>query len=122
MEKLILRLLSVLGLALWLASSNALANDTAPRLNINTATAAEIAEQLDGIGMVKAEAIITYRESHGPFSDLQSLGAVKGIGDKTLEKNAERLLFETPANNTELTVNNNDQQASNNKPAPSTNN
>lgn len=118
MEKLILRLLPVLGLAVWLASSSVLANDSVPRININTANAAEIAAHLDGIGMAKAEAIIAYRESHGPFSDLQSLGDVKGIGDKTLEKNADRLLFATPTNNAEQTANNSGQQISSNNPAP----
>lgn len=117
MEKLILRLLPILGLALWLASASVQANDSTPRININTATAAEIAAHLDGIGMAKAEAIIAYRESHGPFSDLQSLGEVKGIGDKTLEKNADRLLFVAPANSTAQTENNNGQQISSNNPA-----
>lgn len=54
-------------------------------ININRATAREL-EQLPGIGPSKATAIIQYREEHGPFSDVQQLLNVTGIGQKTLEK------------------------------------
>ncbi len=66
------------------------------KVYINQASATEIADYLDGIGMAKAEAIVAYRDAHGPFADLQALGEVKGVGDKTLEKNAERLAFDAP--------------------------
>ncbi len=98
MEMQLLRLLPALCLALLLSCSNALAADTTQRLNINTANATEIADHLDGIGMAKAQAIIDYRDTHGPFRDLQSLGEVKGVGNKTLEKNADRLSFDTAEN------------------------
>ena len=54
-------------------------------LNINTATLAELME-LDGIGLTKGKAIISYREEHGAFSSVDELLNVKGIGEKTLEK------------------------------------
>lgn len=55
-------------------------------VDINSADAATIAEQLVGIGDAKAEAIVKYREEHGPFSSVDELVNVSGIGEKTLEK------------------------------------
>lgn len=62
-------------------------------VNINTATEGELAS-LDGIGSKKAQAIILYREMFGPFTKVDELTRVKGIGEKTLEKNRQRLLVE----------------------------
>jgi competence protein ComEA len=55
------------------------------QVNINTATADELAK-LNGIGKVKAEAIVAYRTANGKFKAVEDLGKVTGIGDKTLEK------------------------------------
>ena len=60
------------------------------KININTASAAEL-ETLDGIGPSKAEAILRYREEHGPFTDVRDLLEVPGIGEKTLEKFADQI-------------------------------
>jgi len=62
-------------------------------VNINTADAQTIAESLKGIGLVKAAAVVTYRDEHGKFVDLNALTLVKGIGSKTVEKNKEDILF-----------------------------
>ncbi|AOY86758.1 competence protein ComEA [Marinobacter salinus] len=59
-------------------------------VNINTADVATLAD-LNGIGQSKAEAIVAYREANGPFQAPQELANVKGIGERTVEKNAERL-------------------------------
>ncbi|HTN35063.1 MAG TPA: ComEA family DNA-binding protein [Marinobacter sp.] len=59
-------------------------------ININTADVATLTE-LIGIGQSKAEAIVAYREANGPFETPQDLSNVKGIGERTVEKNAERL-------------------------------
>ena len=61
---------------------------TAPaytKVNINTATAEEL-ETLSGIGPAKAQAIVAYRETNGPFSSVNELVNVSGIGEKTLAK------------------------------------
>ena len=59
-------------------------------ININTADVTTLAE-LTGVGESKAEAIVAYREANGPFAAPQDLAKVKGIGARTIEKNAERL-------------------------------
>jgi competence ComEA-like helix-hairpin-helix protein len=48
------------------------------QLNLNTATLAEL-DALPGIGRMKAQAIIRYREEHGHFTDTQGLAAVPGM-------------------------------------------
>lgn len=59
-------------------------------VNINTADAATLAS-LNGIGESKAEAIIVYREANGPFESVEQLAEVKGIGSRTVEKNASQM-------------------------------
>lgn len=53
-------------------------------LNLNTATAAEM-ETLPGIGAVLAQRIVDYRTEHGPFSAVEDIMKVSGIGDKKYE-------------------------------------
>lgn len=52
-------------------------------ININTATRAQL-ETLPGIGEVLAQRIIDYREANGPFTSVNQLTQVKGIGEKRL--------------------------------------
>jgi len=54
-------------------------------ININTATVSEF-EFLPGIGPTKAQAIVDYRNSSGPFSSQEDLMNVSGIGPKTYDK------------------------------------
>lgn len=61
------------------------------RLNINTASAKELAKGMKGIGIKKAEAIVAHREANGPFKAIEDLLKVKGVGPATLQKNATRL-------------------------------
>jgi len=60
-------------------------------VNVNTATAEEIAKELKGVGVSKAGAIVLYREEHGAFKSLKELTKVKGIGASTVDKNRENL-------------------------------
>jgi len=59
----------------------------ATSVNINTADASVLAAELNGVGAAKAAAIVAYRESNGPFRQLEDLLQVKGVGEKILEKN-----------------------------------
>ena len=52
-------------------------------IDINTATASEL-EELIGIGPTLAQAIVDYREQHGPFSSVEELLEVSGIGEGKL--------------------------------------
>lgn len=61
-------------------------------VNINTADAQQLASELDGVGLAKAEAIIRYREQNGAFATPEELVKVKGIGDRILDANAGNIL------------------------------
>ncbi|WP_338490157.1 ComEA family DNA-binding protein [Pseudomonas trivialis] len=67
--------------------------DQAAKVNLNAADAETLRRELFGIGAAKARAIIAYRESNGPFTAVEELLEVKGIGKALLEKNRERLLI-----------------------------
>jgi competence protein ComEA len=53
-------------------------------INVNTASATEL-EELDGVGEVIAAAIVDYRTENGPFTSVDQLEDVSGIGPSTLE-------------------------------------
>lgn len=57
--------------------------DASGKVNINTADATQL-ETLSGIGEVLAQAIIDYRDDNGPFTSVDQLMEVSGIGDATL--------------------------------------
>lgn len=61
------------------------------KVNLNSASAAEL-ESLNGVGPATASAIIEYRESSGPFSSVEQLGEVKGIGPAKLENLREQVV------------------------------
>ncbi len=61
------------------------------KLNLNTADAQTIQSELSGIGEAKAQAIVAYREANGPFSSVDELLEVKGIGKSLLDKNRDKL-------------------------------
>jgi len=53
-------------------------------VNVNTASESEL-ETLTGVGPVLAAAILQYRTDHGPFTSVEQLEDVSGIGPATLE-------------------------------------
>ena len=54
-------------------------------VNINQATVSDLMK-LPGIGQVKAEAIVTYREANGSFSSIEEIKNVPGIKEAAFEK------------------------------------
>ena len=67
---------------------------SAAPVNINTASAEQIAEALNGIGLSKAQAIVDYREAYGLFSSADEIVFVRGIGDATYQDNKDDILVE----------------------------
>lgn len=55
------------------------------KININIASKDELAS-LHGIGELKADAIIEYRNTHGNFAKIEDIQKVHGIGKKTFEQ------------------------------------
>jgi len=60
-------------------------------ININSADAATLQQALNGVGAVKAKAIVDYRQEHGAFATVDELLEVKGIGASILQKNRAKL-------------------------------
>jgi len=58
---------------------------------LNKASAGEIAQKLNGVGIKKAQAIIELRNKLGKFKRVEQILDVKGIGKATLEKNQHLL-------------------------------
>lgn len=56
------------------------------KINLNTASATELSENLSGVGSAIAQRIILYRESHGGFKNIDEIKNVSGIGEKIFEK------------------------------------
>ena len=56
-------------------------------VNINKASAEELAAILSGVGLKKANAIVQWRNQNGKFTSVEQLAQVKGIGLKTIAKN-----------------------------------
>ena len=77
---------------------------SAPALiDINTATSEQL-QTLTGIGEVIAQRIIDYREEHGPFTSIDELLNVKGIGEITLSKFRNDVTVSPPDDNDETTA------------------
>lgn len=58
-------------------------------VNINTASAQQIAEALYGVGPYKAKAIVQYRRINGPFKTPDEIKRVKGIGRAIIKGNGD---------------------------------
>jgi competence protein ComEA len=61
------------------------------KLDLNDADAATLQKELAGIGAAKAQAIVAYRETNGPFASVDELLEVKGIGKAILDRNRDKL-------------------------------
>jgi competence ComEA-like helix-hairpin-helix protein len=63
-------------------------------MDVNRASAGDLA-LLPGIGPSLAQRIVAYRDQHGPFPAPEALLAVRGIGQKTLQKLMPFLRFDS---------------------------
>jgi competence protein ComEA len=61
------------------------------KVDLNKADAATLQRELAGIGEAKAQQIIAYRDTNGPFASVDELLEVKGIGKALLDRNREKL-------------------------------
>ena len=68
----------------------AIQSATEERININTATEAELVK-LKGIGRNVARRIIEYREAHGEFTKPEDIRKVSGVGKALWEQNRARI-------------------------------
>ena len=66
-------------------------------VNINTADAAKLASELQGVGPALAEAIVADRKANGNFATPEALMRVKGIGARIIEVNKANILVTDPA-------------------------
>jgi len=64
--------------------------------NLNTASSAEL-QLVPGIGPATAEKILQTRKSYGAFKDVNDLLAIRGIGQKRLDKMRKYLTVTKPA-------------------------
>jgi len=65
-------------------------------VNINTADKETLMTAIKGVGEKRAEAIITYREQHGPFESVDELAEVGGIGQAIVDANRNVLTTGSP--------------------------
>jgi competence protein ComEA len=106
MRKHVLSLLTACTLVFASLSSISLAAEAQPskpnaaaergRVNLNTASAAEL-ESLPGIGPALAQRIVEYRQKNGPFKRIEDLLSVQGVGPKMLEKLHTKLTIDSAA-------------------------
>ena len=63
------------------------------KVSINSASAEELARAMNGVGLKKAQAIVSYREEYGPFSAIDDLRQVPGLGGALVERNLAVLML-----------------------------
>ena len=62
-------------------------------VDINNASADNIAKALKGIGPSKAAAIVQFRIDNGPFKAIDELKYVKGVGQKIIDINRNDIII-----------------------------
>ena len=85
----------VAALAMVMLFAVIVAAEAGPTININTASVEELT-QLDRVGPKYAERIVAYRNANGPFGSVDDLKNVKGVGDKILDLNRDRITIGQP--------------------------
>ena len=96
-----MKIVRILSIAFFLLAAMPVLADV---VNINKADAAALAENLNGIGMLKAQEIVKYRDTHGKFDSVEELSNIKGIGEKTVEKNRDNMSLSKGVTQVEVRV------------------
>ncbi|EIC82340.1 helix-hairpin-helix domain-containing protein, partial [Serratia sp. M24T3] len=73
------------------AKEAAAANAEEEKVSLNNASAAELSKVLNGVGLKKGQTIVEYREEMGPFTNIDQLQEVPGIGPGLFKRNQSRL-------------------------------
>ncbi|HGG8771012.1 TPA: helix-hairpin-helix domain-containing protein [Enterobacter kobei] len=73
------------------ADAGKTADDDGTRVSINSASAEDLARAMNGVGLKKAQAIVSYREEYGPFKTVDDLKQVPGMGSALVERNLSHL-------------------------------
>jgi competence protein ComEA len=60
-------------------------------VSINTGSAEALAQAMNGVGLKKAQSIVSYREEYGPFKALEQLQEVPGIGSSLVQRNLSHI-------------------------------
>ena len=71
-----------------------------PIIDLNSADAKALDRVLKGIGPVKADAIVAFRQEHGFFKSIDDLVKVKGINKKLIDANRRVLSVKFGAKST----------------------
>lgn len=61
------------------------------KIDLNGADVSTLQRELAGVGEAKAKAIVAYRDTNGPFTSVDELLEVKGIGKAILDRNRDKL-------------------------------
>jgi len=79
----------------WLAGAGLLISSLAVAgpVNINTADADLLAQELEGIGPARARAIVAYRDANGPFTSPDQLMDIQGVGPRVLDINRDNIIL-----------------------------
>ena len=65
-------------------------------VDLNYASAEQLASTLVGVGAAKAQAIVRYSDEVGPFRSVEELEEVKGIGPSIVKRNKARISVSRP--------------------------
>lgn len=72
-------------------SQAAIPPENSNKIHLNKANVEELVHCVTGIGKKRAEAIVNYRNAHGPFKNVAELGEVKGIGKQFIKSHLNEL-------------------------------
>ena len=64
------------------------------KVNVNQATIEQLDKGLLGVGPRIAMEIVKHRDQHGPYQSYDDLDKVKYVGNRMLDKNKNRIVFD----------------------------